>query len=228
MMPSATPNAQTYINIVDQNNQGKVYRANTETKTWLTENVGEYDTTIQVANIEKLITKSVQTNNAPAVVLGYHSIGLQVKRFDILSVRVFNNNPARIGYIDQDYIKLEVFGLGPYVSIEAGDWIATGDELIITVVEGKTIYVNGEYMNIINVDLSENLLNVQRGALGSPINTVILKNTTVYGLLTANKMPNVYYNQTWNKIPGIYNETLGDPLQIAEGIAPEFLNVDVT
>jgi hypothetical protein len=228
MMPSATPNAQTYINIVDKDNQGKVYRANTDTRTWLADTVGEYDTNIVVHDVTKLVDTTTQNNTTPAAVLGYHSIGLLVKRFDILQVRVFNNNPARLGYIDQDYLKLEVFGIGPYISIESGSWIETGDELTIIILEGKTLYVKGEYMNIINVDLNNHIINVQRGAQGSPVNSIIPKYTTIYGLLTANKMSNTYYNQTWNPIPGVYNTTKGDPLQIASGIAPDFLNMDVT
>ena len=73
-----------------------------------------------------------------------------------------------------------------------------------------------------------NTLSVQRGAYGSPIRTYIPVYSTVYSLLEDNKMSEINYNDTWNKIPGVYNTAEGDPLQIASGSAPNFLRVDIT
>jgi len=47
-------------------------------------------------------------------------------------------------------------------------------------------------------------------------------------LLEYNKMTETNYNSVWNPIPGIYNETQGDPLQIADTAGARFLKVDVT
>jgi len=228
MMPSATPNSMTYIQIVDQENQGTVYRANSNTRTWLTEPVGEFTTTIKVDDISKITNSVTQTNTCPAATLDYHEIGLIANRFDILEVRVYNNNPARLGFIDQDYIEVRVSGLGPFVLIQEGSWIEAGDSLTITTTEGRTLYVNGEYMTIISVDQAENLLNVQRGAQGSAVNISIPKYTTIYSLLADNQMSQINYNDTWNPIPGIYNTVEGDPLQIAVSPGANFLKVDVT
>ena len=118
--------------------------------------------------------------------------------------------------------------MGSVVSIQDGTWIDAGDILTITSLEGKLIYVNGEYMQILNVDETENIVNVQRGALGSIINPTIPAYTTVFSLLEYNKMTETNYNSVWNPIPGIYNETQGDPLQIADTAGARFLKVDVT
>ena len=228
MMPSASPDAQTYIQTVDKTGEGSVYRANTETRTWMTENIGEYMDRIQVDDVRKLTNSITQTNTTPVAVFGNHEIGLIANRFDILQVRVYNNNPARLGYIDEDYITVRVSGLGPFVLIQSGDWIQAGDILTITTLEGKTIYVNGEYMTILNVDEENNIINVQRGALGSMVNVYIPKYSTVYSLLEGNRMSQINYDDTWNKIPGIYNQSQGDPLQIAVSSGANFLRVDVT
>jgi hypothetical protein len=118
--------------------------------------------------------------------------------------------------------------MGAFVSIQMGIWINVGDVLTITSLEGKLLFVNGEYMQILNVDETLNTINVQRGALGSIINSDIPIYTTVYGLLEANKMTQSNYISVWNPIPGIYNETQGDPLQIADTAGADFLKVDVT
>jgi len=228
MMPSASPDSMTYIQTVNKDGVGKVYRANSETKTWMTENIGEYLDRIQVADVRRLTNSVTQNNTAPVAMFGYHEIGLNANRFDILQCRVYNNNPARLGYIDDDYITVSVSGLGPFVQIQSGEWIEAGDELTITTLSGRTIYVNGEYMTILNVDEENNILNVQRGALGSIINTYIPKYSTVYSLLEDNAMSQINYNSVWNPIPGIYNTTEGDPLQIAETSPARFLRVDIT
>jgi hypothetical protein len=160
--------------------------------------------------------------------LGYHIIGLDANRYDIAQVRVYNNNPARLGYIDADYTELRVTGLGASIAIQSGIWIQAGDILTITTLEGKTLYVNGEYMTILSVDLAENMLQVQRGAQGSMVSVSIPAYSTVYSLLEQNHMSQINYNSVWNPIPGIYNTTEGDPLQIADTSAAIFLRTDVS
>ena len=226
MMPSASPDADTYIQVVDKAGEGAVYRANTQTRTWLTKFVGQYDDTIRVKDVTNVTNITSQDSVAPVPTLGYFEIGLYANKNDIISITVYNNNPARLGYIDQDYLRLQVSGLGPFVQITDGTWIEEGDELTITVLLGKTLFINGEYMIITAVD--GNTLSVQRGAYGSPIRTYIPVYSTVYSLLEDNKMSEINYNDTWNKIPGVYNTAEGDPLQIASGSAPNFLRVDIT
>jgi hypothetical protein len=40
-------------------------------------------------------------------------------------------------------------------------------------------------------------------------------------------MTNVLYEEEWNPIPGIYNQTEGDPLQIADTEGAIFLRTDI-
>jgi hypothetical protein len=228
MMPSASPDAMTYIQIVDANGEGTVYRANSETNTWLTKSVGEFADTIEVADVTRVTNVITQTNTTPTAVLGYHVVGLEANRYDIAQVRVYNNNPARLGYIDADYTELRVTGLGPTIAIQSGNWIQAGDILTITTLEGRTLYVNGEYMTILSVDQEINLIQVQRGASGSIVNVHIPAHTTVYGLLEQNRMSQINYDITWNPVPGLYNVADGDPLQIAETNSARFLRTDIS
>jgi hypothetical protein len=151
---------------------------------------------------------------------------LVANRLDLIQVKVYNDTKGQ--YIDQDYLILSSSGQGAFVSIQAGIWIETGDNLTITSLEGKLLYVNGEYMQILNVDEEANIISVQRGVLGSIISPNIPIYTTVFSLLEYNKMTESNYISVWNPIPGIYNETKGDPLQIADTAGARFLKVDVT
>ena len=226
MMPSATPDQQTYLQIVDVAGQSSVYRANSETRTWLSERVGEYATTIKVADSTRLTNKVTQTSVTPNSEFGYRTVPLISNRLDTLQVKVHNDTKGLD--IDQDYLILSASGLGALVSIQDGDWISTGDMLTITTLEGKFIYVNGEYMQILGVDEDLNTIDVQRGVLGSIINPTIPRYSTVFSILEYNKMTETNYNSVWNPIPGVYNVTEGDPLQIADTAGARFLKVDVT
>jgi hypothetical protein len=226
MMPSSTPDQQTYLQIVDTTGQASVYRANTQTRTWLSENVGEYATTIRVGDATKLTNTLIQTSTTPPSEFGYHTVPLQTSRLDTIQVTVYNNTTGQ--YIDQDYLILSSSGLGASVAIQDGNWISTGNSLTITILEGKFIYVNGEYMQILSVDEEFNTINVQRGVLGSIINSTIPIYSTVFGILEINKMSETNYNSVWNPIPGVYNTVDGDPLQVADTAGARFLKVDVT
>jgi hypothetical protein len=83
-------------------------------------------------------------------------------------------------------------------------------------------------MTILSVDQAANLIEVQRGAAGSMVNVYSPVYSTVYGLLEQNRMTQINYDITWNKIPGIYNATEGDPLQIADSSQARFLRTDIT
>lgn len=227
MMPSATPDENTYINIVDTIGNGTVYRANGYTRTWVKANIGEYDTSIEVQNIDRVTNKNTQTDVCPSAVLGNYIIPLNASKNDIVDITVYNNNILRQGFIIPDYINLTVTGTGPYVSIDENANIQPGDSLTIVTYEGNLIYVNGEYMRIEGLDTDTNTLYVQRGAIGSGVQVYIPKYTQVYSLLEDNEMTNIDYNTVWNPIPGIYNQTEGDPLQIANSPGANFLKVDI-
>ena len=67
---------------------------------------------------------------------------------------------------------------------------------------------------------------LQRGANGTAQQDYIPVYTSVLSLLSSNKLPEVYYDQTWNSY--VYNTVDGDPLQISETTAAQFLHTDIT
>jgi hypothetical protein len=111
------------------------------------------------------------------------------------------------------------------LKITAGAYINVGDQLTITTLEGNLIFVNGEQIRFGTVDFANNTLGeLERGVNGTAKQTLIATYTEVFGLLSKNRLSNVYYNQTWNS--NVFNATLGDPLQISETTTAEFLNQD--
>lgn len=226
MIPTSTPNQETYLNLVDTEGNGSVYRANDSTRTYLTEDVFELYDTITVKDISRLTMNVEQTSYAPISISGYRDIPLNVNSNQLLAVTVYNNTSSQT--IASENYEIVIESMISILRIYDGAWINTNDLLSIACVEGKYIYVNGEMMAIQNIDIAENTLTVQRGVNGTSVNTTIPENTTVFGLLEQNRMSPINYNEVWNKIPGIYNTTLGDPLQIADSIAATFLKSDNT
>jgi hypothetical protein len=149
---------------------------------------------------------------------------LTVDKASIQSVTIFNNTKG--DFLDKSDYDVEIEALAPVLKIKAGVWIAPGDSLTITTIEGRLIYINGEQIIVGTVNLVTNILSdLTRGANGTGIPTFTPKYSAVYGLLPENKLNPVDYNKTWNPIPGIYNETQGDPLQISETSPANFLKV---
>jgi hypothetical protein len=66
---------------------------------------------------------------------------------------------------------------------------------------------------------------LQRGTTGTSEQTYIPEYATVYGIVSTNRLPNVYENFTWNSYN--YNLVKGDPLQISTTDSAKFLNADV-
>lgn len=94
MMPSATPNEQVYINFVNQENSGYVYRANSKTKTWLTQNLDLLDTVIYVNDVTRLTNYVTQSSTTPAAVNDVYTIGINANRTEILSIAVLNTSQS--------------------------------------------------------------------------------------------------------------------------------------
>jgi hypothetical protein len=228
MVPSATPDEMVYIQLVNKENQGSIYRANTETRTWLTRNIVDLDTKIYVHDISKLTNLKIQTNIIQPAVFGYHNIGLNVNKVDLLQVDVFNDSTNQP--IDPNYLQIEVTPLGPFIKIQEGSWISNGDTVTITSLEGGTVYINGEFIRLISVSIDPTIdgdyeCDVIRGANGSGIPTNTPKYSEVFSLLDDNRMTEINYNRTWNS--NVYNNTEGDPLQISDTQAARFLRVDI-
>ena len=223
MVPSATPNQEVYLNMVDNLGVPSVYRELSYTQTYLTQDIFPLSTTITVNDVRHLINIVVENATAPVSVNGYHSIGLTVDKRMLSTVTIVNNTTGQS--INSSYINVSLIDASPIVKITAGSWISEGDSLTITSIEGNVVYVNGEQITFSGVDLVNNqLTGIGRGANGTAQQYLIPTNTTVVGLLNSNKMPDEYYNQTWNSY--IYNTTEGDPLQISETPGSFFLNPD--
>jgi hypothetical protein len=225
MMPSASPDEDVYINMVDKNNQGAVYRANAGTRTWINKPLSEFDTIIPVEDASNLISLETQSNETLAEELGYYYITVNGSKTGILNVSIYNETKGQ--FIESDYISIIVESAGAVLKITAGLWIEEDDILTIDIDYGNSVYINGEYMQLLSVDTVANEITVRRGILGTSTQTYIPKYATVYGLLDNNRMSNIQYSKTWNTIPGDYDASLGDPLQIASSTAAEFLRMDV-
>lgn len=225
MIPHATPDEEIYINFVNQINEGTVYRNNTETRTWLMQPIYDLSTLIYVNDVTRLTDVVVQNVTAPALVNGYYYIGLTADKTIITGVQVLNNTTGN--EIDSDNFEVIIENLAPVLKIAAGAYITAGNSLTINTLAGNIIYINGEIIKFGTVDFVNNTLGqLQRGANGTAMQTLIPTYTEVYGLLTNNQLPSVYYGQTWNSYN--FNPVEGDPLQISDTVPAQFLHVDIT
>ena len=92
MMPSATPNEQVYINYVNQTNEGTVYRANANTRTWLTQPLYHLDTVIHVGDVTRLTNFVYQTSTTPVAVDDVYTVGINANRTEIQSITILNTS----------------------------------------------------------------------------------------------------------------------------------------
>ena len=136
------------------------------------------------------------------------------------------NGPVQAGYIvkGQTYT-IDYIGTTDFTRIGA-----SSNTVGVTFVANDGISSNPNGTQIgtgTGTAVSQNTLcGIQRGANGTAQQTYIPVNTPVLGLLQRNLLPEIYYNQTWNPIPGVYNVTEGDPLQIADTTPATFLQSD--
>ena len=221
MIPTATPNQEIYMNSVDAIGQPSVYRVSNPITTWLTQPVYDLSTVIYVYDVTKLAREVVQNMTTPTAINNYYYIGLDADKNIISGVKVYNNTTS--SYIDSTDYQVVIVDLTPTLQISTGSYISVGDSLTVTTIEGNTLYVNGEQIRFGTVDFDANTVGrLQRGVNGTARQSVIPMYDVVYGLLSINKLSNVYYTQTWNS--DIWNTTLGDPLQISLTVPAEFLN----
>jgi hypothetical protein len=105
--------------------------------------------------------------------------------------------------------------------------VTVGDSLTITSTVGRLVYINGEQIAFTECDLVNNTLSqLTRGANGTGVRDYTPIYTEVFGLIPSNAMSDVLYSTVWNPIPGVYNTTEGDPLQIAYSQGADFLRTD--
>jgi len=224
MMPTATPNEEVYLLNVNQEEVGTVYRANTQTRTWLTQPLTNTSSTIYVNDVTRLTDVVVQQEIAPAPIDNIYSIGLTADKRIISDITVYNNTTGQ--YIASSAFSIKIVNLSPILQITAGAYIAAGNSLTITVLEGNLLYINGEQIKFTTVDLANNTLSgLQRGTNGTGEQTFIPKYAEVFGLLSNNEMTIPDYSETWNS--NVYS-TEGDPLQISITEPAIFLRTDIS
>jgi hypothetical protein len=219
MIPTATPNDMTYILNVTKNDIPSVYRANSLTTTWLTRPLQYTDSIIYVEDVSKLTNTIVQIDTVPALVNGIATIGLDADKRTIAQVTVTNGNTI----LSSSNYYVDIVDTAPVLKITSG--VAEGDTVTITLILGNVIYLAGEQIRFTSVDTDNNTITgLQRGANGTGTRSFIPVYQKVYSALSQDQLSNQYYNQTWNSY--VYNTVLGDPLQISNTYAANFLNAD--
>ena len=221
MMPTATPNEEVYLLNVSASSQAVVYRANTQTRTWLVHPLSITDTTIYLNDASRITDSIVQNVTTPAEVDGTYTIGLTANKNTICHVQVYNNTTNSL--VDPENYSLSTFDTAPIVVITGG--VTVGNLLTITTLEGRLLYINGEQIGFAECDLITNTVTgLVRGANGTGAQTYIPLYSEVFGIISNNRMSSVDYSDTWNSY--IYNTVDGDPLQISQTAGANFLRVD--
>lgn len=225
MIPTATPNQDSYMNLVNSIGEPTIYNISSPNTTWLTQPMYDLSTEVFVDDVSRLTKTIIQDETAPAEDNGYFYIGLTADKNSISGITVFNNTTN--AEISSSSYEIVLIDLSPILKITAGAYITAGDSLTVTTLEGNIVYINGEQIKFGSVDFTNNALgNIQRGVNGTSKQPVIAQYTTVYGLLASNRMSDVYYDQTWNSYN--WNAELGDPLSISDTVPAEFLNKGVS
>jgi hypothetical protein len=221
MMPSATPNEMVYQLSVGTTGNAEVYRANASSRTWLTQPLNNTEDNIYINDASRIVNTYTQTSAIP---VGYNPavaplvLGVPIDKNLIIQVTLFNVTTNTI--VPSSAYELSIIDAAPVV-LYTGN-AAVGNQLLMTVVYGNMIYLNGEYIRFGKADLVLNVLSeLQRGQLGTGVQSNIPVYSEVFGLLSKNRMTDVEYSLTWNS--DVYNTTLGDPLQISNTIEANFL-----
>ena len=221
MIPTATPDELTYINNVNKSNIPTVYRATSLSTTWLTQPLLYTDSIIYVEDVTKITTNVVQNEVTPALANGVYTIGLDADKRIISQVIVVNNTTSTT--LPSSAYSVQIVDTAPVLEITSG--VSVGQSLTVTIILGNLIYVAGEQIKFTTVDFVNNTLSgLQRGTNGTGERFYIPAYEKVYGILSTNQLPAVNYNLTWNSYN--YNPILGDPLQISDTVAANFLNAE--
>jgi len=226
MMPTASPNEETYLLNVSQQGDASVYRANHQTRTWLVSPLEILQDIIYLNDVTRVTDSIIQTVTAPALVDGTFNIGLISNKNVICHIQVYNNTTGL--FLGGANFAIVIEDTAPILQIQPIG-VSVGDSLTITTVEGRLLYINGEQIGFNECDLVANTVSqLTRGANGTGMQAYIPVYSEAFGLIPNNRMSDVLYSATWNPIPGIYNTEDGDPLQIAYTQGANFLRTDIT
>ena len=223
MMPTATPNEETYLLNVTTSNQPSVYRANSQTRTWLTHALEYSDNKIYLNDVTRVTDSIVQNVTCPAAVDGKYNIGLTSNKNVLCHLVVYNNTTST--EVSPANYSIIIVDTAPILQISAE--VSVGDSLTITSVEGRLLYINGEQIGFRECDLANNTVSdLQRGTNGTGAQNYIPLYSEAFGLVPNNRMTDVLYSQEWNSY--VYNTVEGDPLQISDTLGAGFLRTDRT
>jgi hypothetical protein len=225
MMPTATPNEEIYLLNVTTTNQPSVFRTNETNRTWLTKALQYTDSTIYLNDVSRVTSSNTFEATCPVAASdGDYYIGLSADKNAICYTYIYNNTTGI--ELDADSFQIVIVDTAPIIQIN--NQVTAGDSLTITVGIGRLIYINGEQIGFADCDLINNTVSkLSRGTNGTGTQNYIPNYSPVYGINSTNRMTDVLYNSTWNPIPGYYNETEGDPLQIAYTQGADFLRGNV-
>jgi hypothetical protein len=223
MIPTATPNEETYLLNVSTSNEPTVYRSNVQTKTWLVQPLKFTDQVVYLNDVSRVTDSIVQNVTCPAAVDGKYNIGLTSNKNAVCHIVVYNSTTSTT--VSPANYKILIVDTAPILQIFGQ--VTAGNSLIITSVVGRLIFVNGEQIGFTECNLVENTISqLFRGANGTGVQDYIPMYVDVFGLIPSNMMSDVLYSETWNPIPGVYNQEEGDPLQIADTPGAIFLRTD--
>jgi hypothetical protein len=223
MMPTATPNEQVYQLNVNTSNEAAVYRAETQTRTWLVQPLYNTQDIIYLNDASRITDTITQVVTLSAPINGIYSAGLTANKNTICHISVYNNTTSTL--LDADYYYVEIEDLAPILKITDG--VSTGDSVTINTVIGRVLFINGEYIGFAECNLADNTVTMlSRGINGTGEQTYHPLYSEVFGLIPTNRMSDVNYAKTWNSY--IYNPIYGDPLQISQTSGANFLRVDIT
>jgi hypothetical protein len=236
MIPSATPSAETYINFVDPAAAPAVYQTNAPSRTWLTSDLvstGPFSGIVGVADADALVNNITQVSVVPAVAAdGYYYIGLSVDKNTLNSVipvyTLLGEN------IPPQYWQVVLVDNAPMLRIASAAQLpitppglpTEGESITIYITEGNMIFIDGEIIRFQYLGVPGEIGIIQRGVNGTGVHAVIPKYAAVSGLQSKNRLPDLYYNKTWNSYN--YNPIAGDPLQISNTVPANFLRTGVS
>jgi len=225
MIPHSTPDEEIYLNAVNQSGEQSVYRANTQSRTWLAQPIFPLSQVIYLGDVTRVTDNLVEQRTAPTPVNDIYSIGLTSDKNILSGVTVLNNTTGST--LDSDTYEVVIEELAPILKITDGTYISTGDSLTITSLEGNVLYINGEQIKFTSVDFDNNsVTGLQRGANGTAVQEYMAKYTEVFSLLSNNRLADLYIDQSWNSYN--FNKVEGDPLSISETAPAQFLHTDIT
>jgi hypothetical protein len=225
MIPHSTPDEEIYLNAVNTTGEQSVFRANTQSRTWLAEPIFPLSQVIYLGDVTRVTDNLVEQRTAPSPVNNIYSIGLNSDKNILSGVTVLNNTTGNT--LDTDTYEVVIEELAPILKITNGSYISAGDSLTITSLEGNVLYINGEQIKFTSINFENNTVSgLQRGANGTGVQDYIAKFTEVFSLLSNNRLPDLYIDQSWNSY--IFNKVEGDPLQISETVPAQFLHTDIT